>query len=282
MNYRHAFHAGNFADVVKHALLARLLLHLGRKETAFRIIDLHAGRGLYRLDSDEARRTGEWKDGVGRVLAATFEPGVRTLLEPWLATVRHVAGDDRSHYPGSPILAQRLTRPQDRLTFCEKNPAEAAALREALGADRRAQVVEGDGWAILPGHVPPPERRGVVLLDPPFEEPRELDAIAASLAAALRRWAPGIYAAWYPIKARRDVDRFARKVSMLPASKILRVELTLYRLERVDRLNGCGLLIVNPPWHFAEEAASLAGGLAPVLSRDGDGHAKLEWLKSEA
>ena len=217
MNYRHAFHAGNFADVVKHALLARLLVHLARKDTAFRVIDLHAGRGLYRLDSDEARRTGEWKDGLGRVLAATFDPAVRTLLEPWLATVRDVAGDGRTHYPGSPVLAQRLTRPQDRLTFCEKNPAEAATLREALGTDRRVQVVEGDGWAILPGHVPPPERRGVVLVDPPFEEPRELDAIAASLATALRRWAPGIYMAWYPIKggARSSASR-ARSPPCLP------------------------------------------------------------------
>jgi 23S rRNA (adenine2030-N6)-methyltransferase len=282
MNYRHAFHAGGFADVFKHALVVRLLLHLRRKETAFRVIDTHAGRGLYRLDAEEARRTGEWREGIGRVLDATFEPSVAALLEPWLASVRRLASDPEPSYPGSPLLLQDLTRPQDRLTFCEKLAGEAAALRAALGRDRRAQVVEGDGWSILQGHLPPPERRGLVLIDPPFEEAREFSTIATALGAALRRWNRGIYAVWYPVKSRRDVESFIRKLSGLPAPRILRVEIGLYDVERVDRLNGCGLLVVNPPWHFDEEAISLASGLGRVLAREGNGTRRLDWLKSEA
>jgi 23S rRNA (adenine2030-N6)-methyltransferase len=282
MNYRHAFHAGGFADVFKHALVARLLLHLRRKEAAFRAIDTHAGRGLYRLDTEEARRTGEWREGIGRVLDATFEPSVAELLDPWLASVRKLFSEPEPSYPGSPLLLQDLTRAQDRLTFCEKMAAEAAALRVALGRDRRAQVVEGDGWSILQGHLPPPERRGLVLIDPPFEEPREFSAIATALGAALRRWSSGIYAIWYPVKSRRDVEGFLRKLSGLPAPTILRVEIGLYQIERVDRLNGCGLVIVNPPWHFDEEAASLAAGLGRVLAREGNGTLRLDWVKSEA
>jgi 23S rRNA (adenine2030-N6)-methyltransferase len=282
MNYRHAFHAGNFADVFKHALLARLVLYLCRKEAAFRVIDTHAGRGLYRLDAEEARRTGEWREGIGRVLEATFEPSVAALLDPWLTRVRKLVAGTEPSYPGSPLLLQDLTRRQDRLTFCETMAAEAAALRAALGRDPRAQVVEGNGWSILPGHLPPPERRGLVLIDPPFEQPREFATIAMELAAALRRWSNGIYAVWYPVKSRRDVEAFIRKVSALPTARIVRVEIGLYGAERVDRLNGCGLLVVNPPWHFEDEALSLAAGLGRVLAREGNGTTRLDWVKSEA
>jgi 23S rRNA (adenine2030-N6)-methyltransferase len=282
MNYRHAFHAGNFADVFKHALLARLVLYLCRKEAAFRVIETHAGRGLYRLDAEEARRTGEWREGIGRVLEATFEPSVAALLDPWLTRVRTLASGPEPSYPGSPLLLQDLARRQDRLTFCEAMAAEAAALRAALGRDPRAQVVEGNGWSVLPGHLPPPERRGLVLIDPPFEEPREFATIAVELATALRRWSGGIYAVWYPVKSRRDVEAFIRKLSGLPAAKILRIEIGLYETERVDRLNGCGLLIVNPPWQFDDEAISLAAGLRRVLAREGNGTTRLDWVKSEA
>lgn len=282
MNYRHGFHAGNFADAFKHAVLARLLLAMGRKEAPFRVIETHAGAGLYDLAGSEAERTGEWLEGLGRVLDADFSTPVQDLLKPWLETVSAEQGVAPSLYPGSPVLAQRLTRPGDRLIFCESQPEVAAALQTALGRDRRAKVLVGDGWGILPGLVPPPERRGLVLIDPPFEREREFAAIVEGVQAGLRRWAQGTYVIWYPIKGRREVDHFARKLAGLKAPgapmRIVRAELALYRIERVDRLNGCGLAIVNPPWQVDREIAVIGAALGPVLAREGEGAFRLEEL----
>jgi 23S rRNA (adenine2030-N6)-methyltransferase len=281
MNYRHAFHAGNFADVFKHVLLARILVHLRQKETPFRVFDTHAGAGAYRLDSNEAERTREWVDGVGRVLDAPFEPAAHELLEPWLSFVRGLVARDPPIYPGSPLLAQHLARAQDRLVFCEKHGEDARSLRATFQRDRRVSAFEGDGWSVLAARLPPPERRGLVLIDPPFEQAREFAVIIEGLQTALRRWASGIYAVWYPIKARREVDAFSRRVAGLPAGKMLRIEIGLYDVERVDRLNGCGLIVINPPWRLDEEGLVVAKALAQWLAREGRGRHRVEWLKGE-
>ncbi|MDQ0473711.1 23S rRNA (adenine(2030)-N(6))-methyltransferase RlmJ [Labrys wisconsinensis] len=281
MNYRHAFHAGNFADVFKHIVFSRILIHLARKDTAFRVIDTHAGAGLYDLEGEEAARTGEWIDGVGRLLERPLAAAAAALAEPWLAIVHELAGHVPRLYPGSPYLAQRLTRPQDRLTFGEARAADAGLLRETLGRDRRALVAAGDGWSLIKAQLPPPERRGVVLMDPPFEQEREFGAILDALEAGLRRWATGIYAVWYPIKGRREVDAFARRLAALPAGKVLRAEIGLYKVERIDRLNGCGMAIVNPPWHLDEDLRLLAPALAGHLAREGQGQSRVEWLRGE-
>jgi len=281
MNYRHAFHAGNFADVFKHVVLARILAHLALKEAPFRVIDTHAGAGLYGLDDPEAQRTGEWIEGLGRVLEARPTERIRELLQPWLALAEEYAGASPRLYPGSPLLARRLTRPQDRLTFYELHPSEAAILREEAGHDRRAKVLEADAWIHLAGQLPPPERRGLVLIDPPFEQPNELRVITERLAAAVPRWNHGIYAVWYPIKAMREVDAFARRMAALPAGKILRADLTRYDVNRVDRLNGCGMIILNPPWRLDEELGQVGHWLASLFAIEGSGHFRLEWLKAE-
>jgi 23S rRNA (adenine2030-N6)-methyltransferase len=281
MNYRHAFHAGNFADVFKHVVVARILVRLMRKETPLRFIDTHAGAGVYSLDAEEAHRTGEWRDGVGRVLDASPSTGVAAILEPWLQLVSPMAQAEPRLYLGSPRLAQALLRPQDRLVLIEKHPVDARYLHQAIDGDRRCKALTGDGWSLLPGLVPPPERRGLVLIDPPFEEDRELATIIAVLEAALRRWSTGVYAVWYPIKARRPVEAFARKAAALNASKVWRAELQLFPVERIDRLNGCGMLVLNPPWQLDDDLAEAGPFLARVLAREDPGYFRAEWLKPE-
>ncbi len=201
MNYRHAFHAGNFADVVKHAVLARVVAQLREKQTAFRIIDTHAGAGVTDLTGPEASRTGEWRNGIGRLVAAELEPPIRALLAPYLDAVAGYNPPGRLRaYPGSPLLAASWLRPQDRLIACEVVPQAARALTQALQTDRRAKVIPIDGWTALAAYLPPKERRGLVLIDPPFEAPGELDRLPEDLARAHRKWATGIYLLWYPVK----------------------------------------------------------------------------------
>lgn len=290
MNYRHAFHAGNFADVVKHVVLARILAYLGHKDAAYRVIDTHAGAGLYDLTGDEARRTGEWEGGIGAVLRARFTPAVTELLAPWLDAVRAVnppAADDAalaaalSRYPGSPLIAQALTRPQDRLLLCETQPGVRAALEESVGRDARAKVLATDGWQALSAYVPPKERRGVVLVDPPFEEPGEFHRLAQGLAEAHRRWAGGIYLLWYPIKDVRAVDAFRREIERAGIPKTLNIQFDLRAVRQADTMTGCGLIVVNPPFTLAEELRSVLGALAPVLATDGAGRVRVGWLTPE-
>jgi len=281
MNYRHAFHAGNFADVVKHAVLARVVAHLRAKQSAFRLIDTHAGSGLTRLTGPEASRTGEWRQGIGRLLAANLEPDIRALLAPYLDAIAGYNADGRLRaYPGSPLLALAWLRPQDRLIACELVPAAAAALARSLGKDRRAKVIAIDGWTALAAYVPPRERRGIVLIDPPFEAPGEFERLAEHLAAAHRKWATGIYLLWYPIKEIAETERFARRVAMLGVPKILRAEVRV-AVRQDKSLIGSGLLLVNPPWKLETELQSLLPALATVLGRDREGAARLDWLTAE-
>ncbi|QFR32888.1 23S rRNA (adenine(2030)-N(6))-methyltransferase RlmJ [Ancylobacter sp. TS-1] len=290
MNYRHAFHAGNFADVVKHVVLARILAYLARKDAAFRVIDTHAGAGLYDLAGDEARRTGEWEGGIGAVLRARFAPAIAELLAPWLDAVRAVnvaAADDAAlatalrHYPGSPLIAQALARPQDRLLFCETQPGVRAALEESVGRDARAKVLATDAWQALNAYLPPRERRGLVLVDPPFEEPGEFHRLAQGLAEAHRRWSTGIYALWYPIKDVRAVDAFRREIERAGIPKTLNVQFDLRAVRQADTMTGCGMVIVNPPFTLADELRSVLSALAPVLSTDGAGRVRVGWLTPE-
>ena len=197
MNYRHGFHAGNFADVFKHAILARLFVHLARKETPFRFIDTHAGAGRYDLASQEARRSPEWRDGVARLAKARPPAPVAALLAPYLKAIGPFDADGRpASYPGSPALAQALLRPQDRMALCEAHPEERAALVATLGRDGRLSIVGTDGYLALNAYVPPKERRGVALIDPPYEQPDESARVEKALARALAKWSRGIYALW--------------------------------------------------------------------------------------
>ncbi len=281
MNYRHAFHAGNFADVFKHALLTRILLHLARKPTPLRYLDTHAGLGRYDLAGEEARRGGEWADGIGRVGASAMPDPVRVLLDPYLDALGPRDAQGRPHpYLGSPLLALHLTRPQDRLTFCELEPNGAAVLRRNLGRQARAKVVEIDGYTALNAFVPPPERRGLVLVDPPFEARTEFDTMLAGLKAAHAKWPTGIYALWYPIKDRRAVARFTAALMVAPLSRAAQVELVVDRVAlEAGALGGCGLVIVNPPYTLQDEAGVLLPWLATTLGRQEPGSWQWRWLR---
>lgn len=283
MNYRHAFHAGSFADVFKHAVLCRILVHLRDKPAAFRVIDTHAGAGLYDLGAAEARRGAEWPDGIGRLMAAKLPNPLAELLAPYIevVTALNEPGALRT-YPGSPALARAWLRPQDRLIACELEPKAAAALSHQLRGDNRIKCLQVDGWTALSAYVPPPERRGIVLVDPSFERDDDFVSLSRGLAAAHRKWATGIYMLWYPIKDRVGPDAFAKNLRKLRIAKLLRAELIVGPVSDPTRLNGSGLIVLNPPWKLESELSALLPVLADVLGRDGKGGFRLDWLAGEA
>lgn len=282
MNYRHAFHAGSFADVFKHAVLCRILHHLRGKESAFRVIDTHAGAGLYDLTGPEAARSGEWKDGVARLLAADLPKALAALLQPYLEVIGALNTPGRlTTYPGSPALVRAWLRAQDRLVACELHPEAFAALSQALQRDVRIKTLEIDGWTALKAYVPPKERRGLVLVDPPFERDDEFRNLAECFDAAYRKWPTGSYALWYPIKGRSEPDAFAKRLRRLGIPKMLRAELIVSRLSDPARLNGSGLILVNPPWTLEGELKILLPALVKILGREGQGRFTLEWLAGE-
>jgi len=279
VNYQHEFHAGNFADVFKHAAFCRILQYLRGKPAAFRVIDTHAGAGLYDLASDKAVRGGEWQSGIGALMAARPSQQVATLLSPYLDVVRAVNDRDRFRiYPGSPALARAWLRPQDTLIACELEPKSAAALTRNLRGDVRIKTLTMDGWTALNAYVPPKERRGVVLVDPPFEADNEFARLASNLADAHHKWATGIYALWYPIKGRAEPDAFAKRLRRLMLPKVLRAELFVSPLSDPTRLNGAGMIVINPPWTLENELSSLLPALASILGREGKGRCRLDWV----
>ncbi|QTL03717.1 23S rRNA (adenine(2030)-N(6))-methyltransferase RlmJ [Aquabacter sp. L1I39] len=286
MNYRHAFHAGNPADVMKHAALARILTYFARKDSPYRVVDTHAGAGLYDLAGTNAQRTGEAEQGIEKVLAAADAGEIAApalaLLAPYLDAIRALrthAGPKR--YPGSPALALALGRPQDRFLFCELHREEKQKLEKHLGEDERAKVLLQDGWHAIGAHLPPRERRGLLLVDPPFEEPGEFDRMRLGLKAAYERFATGTFMFWYPIKDLRAVDAFRKDVARLHMPKTLRVEIDFAEVRSLDTLSGSGLIIVNPPFTLAEEMRTILTALAPLLARDGRGRVRVGWLTPE-
>jgi 23S rRNA (adenine2030-N6)-methyltransferase len=281
MNYRHAFHAGNFADVVKHVVLVRILVHLRQKPAPFRVIDTHAGAGRYDLAGEEAKRSGEWRDGIGRLVGAPVAARARALLAPYLDAVAACNGAGRlTTYPGSPALVQAFLRAQDRLIACELEPNAAAALARDLAGDRRSKAVAIDGWTALNAYVPPKERRGLVLIDPAFEDAGDFARLVPALAAAHRKWPSGTYLMWYPITERAPSDALTRRARKSGIAKILRIELRVAPREPA-RLAACGLIMVNPPWTLAGELAILLPELAVALSAAGGGAHCVDWLADE-
>ncbi|WP_374546177.1 23S rRNA (adenine(2030)-N(6))-methyltransferase RlmJ [Rhodoblastus sp.] len=264
MNYRHAFHAGNFADVLKHAALVRVLLYLRHKDKPFRVIDTHAGGGLYDLTGPEAARSGEARDGVLRLLDGGDLGAAGELLAPYLDLVR--AAGAPGLYPGSPLIVQALLRPQDRAIFCELLPEAARDLRRALGRDERVKAVEIDGYTGLKAYVPPVERRGLVLIDPPFERRDEYERAFDSLKAALRKWPGGTYVIWQPVKEPDVAEAFCRAVAA-EAPDCLRIDLQVEAPQPGRPLARTGLLIVHPPYVLERELEIILPALARLMAR---------------
>ena len=284
MNYRHAFHAGNFADVVKHAVLGRIVAYLKEKPAAFRVIDTHAGAGIYDLAGPEASRTGEWRGGIGKLADAALAPNLRDLLAPYLEAVAafNSAGSSQTLkvYPGSPALVRHWLRTQDRLIVCEAEPAAARALENRMRGDARVNAVAIDGYTALNAYVPPKERRGLVLVDPPFEQPDEFSRLVQGLSNAHRKWPTGIYSLWYPLKDARATQAFGGDLTRLGIARILRAELDLAPPRAGLRLSGSGLIVVNPPWTLERELGVLLPELARIFGGR-EGGARLDWLVRE-
>jgi len=267
MNYRHAFHAGNFADVHKHTVLARILVHLKLKPAPFRVIDTHAGAGRYDLVGPEASRSGEWHQGIECIWRARPSGGLGAFLSPYVDVVAAFNADGKlATYPGSPLIAARLLRPQDRLIACEVEPRSSALLVAALRGDKRAKALAIDGWTALGAYVPPKERRGLVLIDPPFEEEADFTRLANVVAAAHRKWPTGIYCLWYPIKRRDAPDALARRLQRLGLPNMLRSELTLGPPHADAGLVGSGLIIINPPFTLEPDLQGFMPMLGKLLS----------------
>ncbi|WP_457154273.1 23S rRNA (adenine(2030)-N(6))-methyltransferase RlmJ [Mesorhizobium sp. P5_C1] len=282
MNYRHAYHAGNFADVVKHVVLTRLLDYLKQKDKAFRVIDTHAGIGRYDLSSVEAQKTGEWQGGIGRLIDASFAAPVTALLAPYLETVRSLNPEGGiQKYPGSPLIARHLLRKQDRLSAIELHPKDVAKLRTLFAGDFQTRVIELDGWLALGAHLPPKEKRGLVLIDPPFEEAGEFERLVDGLIRAHKRWPSGIYALWYPIKDRKAIIAFRKALKQSGIPKLLDIEFEIRPASSQPSLDGSGLLVVNPPFTLEGELRTLMPALHRVLAVEKPAHWSLEWLAGE-
>jgi 23S rRNA (adenine2030-N6)-methyltransferase len=283
MNYRHAYHAGNFADVIKHAVLTRILDYLKRKPGAFRVIDTHAGVGLYDLSSEEAQKTGEWRDGIGKVLDAQAPGPVEALLAPYLEAVRSFNdGHPFRFYPGSPVITRQLLRTTDRLTAIELHPADFSALQTYFSGDWQVRAIELDGYLALGAYLPPKEKRGLVLVDPPFEQPGEFDRLVDGLVRACKRWPGGTYALWYAIKDRDAVAAFRQRLRDTGIAKMLDISFEVRARSAEPRFDGTGMIVVNPPFVLEDEMKVILPWLHQLLGEQGAPAPRLEWLGARA
>jgi len=283
MNYRHSYHAGNFADVLKHAVLAQIVTYLKRKDAAFRVIDTHAGIGVYDLSSNEAQKTGEWREGIGRVTGAELSPELKAFLAPWLDAVEALNPQGGvSHYPGSPKISRLVMRKQDRLTAIELHPEDAQQLRSVFDGDYQTRVIELDGWLSLGAHLPPKEKRGLVLIDPPFEAEGEYDRMIDGLARATRRFPGGTYMLWHPIKADSPLEAFDKKLIALARPNTLTVRLMVRDNTSAPGLNGTGLVIINPPFTLEGELKQVLPELTRLLAQGTGATSDIRMLVGES
>lgn len=279
VNYRHLFHAGNFADVHKHVVLLAVLDYLLQKPKPLFYLDTHAGRGEYDLHAPEAQRGSEWQHGIGRLFdAAVTSPAVQRYVELIRA---HQGGAKRVRtYPGSPLLANAVLRDGDRRVFVEKHPEECLALRKVFRqlAAPNTSVMEDDAYHALRAYLPPKEKRGVVLIDAAFEEPDEFQQLSAALSFVAERWPTGVYCLWYPLKAGGLVNPFYAALKRLNLPKLLLLELWVRPLDAPLGLNGSGMLIMNPPWQLDTHMRAAGQELLSLLAEDGRGGMRVEWL----
>lgn len=278
MNYRHGFHAGNFADVLKHVVLLRMLGHLALKPSPFRVLDTHAGSGLYRLDSEEAQRGGEWQGGIGR-MSDPFSATSEAVLAPYRAALATLTPDGLA-YPGSPLLIRHALREQDKAAFNEPHPPAQAALRRMISArDPNCVLTALDGYTMWKAQIPPVEKRGMVLVDPPFEQRDEFTRLGAGLTMMARKWPTGSLAIWYPVKDLPAIKWFEATAQESAFANLLVVELHVDRLAAGGPLTACGMLIANPPFTLHDELAVLLPDLAARLACSDRAGYRLEWLR---
>ena len=288
MNYRHHYHAGNFADVLKHAVLVRLVRAMQRKERGFLYVDTHAGRGRYDLASaargDTLERKPEWPEGIGRLWNRKGLPEVLAdyveLVKSYDQKLGNLEAAPR-FYPGSPRLVRLLARPQDRLSLFEKQPDEAGALRAEFARTSGVGIQSADGYAGLRGQLPPPEKRALVLIDPPFEAQDEFVQVARTVADALKRLPAATIVVWYPLTERARVDAFFSDLAVLALPPTFALELTVVGPSHPMKMKGCGLVVINPPWQIDRELAPCFSWLTEMMAQDQGGRTELRWLVKE-
>jgi len=284
LSYRHGFHAGNFADVHKHVVLVSLLQALKRKENPYCYLETHAGAGFYDLQGAFASKKREFEDGIGRLWGRDDLPSV---VAGYVQTVRAanvsrgMPGHVLRYYPGSPWIARQYLRPQDRMVLMELHSSEAPELAREFGRSRRVQIEERDGYAGLKAHVPPIERRGLVLIDPAYERRNEFDLARAALVEGWQRWGSGTFALWYPVLTRPAIEQFHRAIAKSGIQKVLVCELVVRSTTVSNRLNGSGLVVINPPWKLDELLHEAVTWLATVLQQDDTATTRVDWLVPE-
>jgi 23S rRNA (adenine2030-N6)-methyltransferase len=278
LSYRHAFHAGNHADVLKHAVLVQVLEYLKQKDKPLLFVDTHAGAGLYRLDSPWAQKNREFDAGIGRLLECQPLPGE---LDAYLDLIKSLNPNRRlQRYPGSPWLAVQLLRAQDQARLFELHPAEFEALESLSRGDRRVKVERQDGFQALPALLPPAQRRALVLIDPPYEVKQDYLSVVSALQAAWRRFVAGVYLLWYPVVRRASIDRLERDLKASGLRDVLLAELAVAPASR-GGMQASGLILVNPPWTLKAQLQTLLPFLAGTLGQDGQGSYRLEVLVEE-
>jgi 23S rRNA (adenine2030-N6)-methyltransferase len=288
VNYRHHFHAGNFADVCKHVVLGRLVDAMARKEKGFLYLDTHAGRGRYDLSTashgDSLARAPEWPDGVGRMFGRSDAPAA---VQAYLERVRDFdrrsghLGEGLHFYPGSPWLVKAALRPQDRMVLCELHPAEKAALAAEFHRVPRVSVLELDGYIAVRGQLPCPERRALVLLDPPFESPDEWRQLVDAVTTGVARMPGATFAIWYPVTQRARVDAFLAELERHPLPPTWCAEVTIAGEDAGLKMRGSGMVVVNPPWQLDLELGPVLAWLAQVLARAPGAEGRLTWRVRE-
>ena len=275
MNYRHAFHAGNFADILKHVVLSLCIESLKRKDKPFRYVDTHAGIGRYDLAGDEARRSPEWRDGIERLWSSEPPEDAATALSAYLDAVRALnPGGDLALYPGSPLLAATLMRPQDALRLSELHPKDAETLRAVVGRDKRVKIEERDGYEAMGAWLPPPERRGLVLIDPPFEDRDELAHMARAAIRGIERWPTGTFIFWRPLKDMENTEKFDDGLAEwllddmgFAPEKLLLADLWIREIVEPGPLCGAGVVVVNPPYGLRDALLGLLPWLTELLKQ---------------
>ena len=278
MNYLHDYHAGSAADVFKHLVLLALIDPLKKKDTAFCYIDTHAGGGIYDLAGESAQKTGEYLDGIAKLIDKSIK---NNLLNHYLTLVRNYnvgINNELRFYPGSPSIVRTELRPQDRMVIMDYNLAVYDQLKTIFGKDKQAQVHHYDGYLGLKAFLPPKEKRGLVLIDPPFEDIYEFKLLSQHIATALQRWSTGIYAIWYPIKNRQQITAFHKDLVKLNIPKILITEFCPWPDDVPARLNGSGIIIINPPWQIENVLSGALNELLKFLKQHQDAHTKTWWL----
>ncbi|WP_068315719.1 23S rRNA (adenine(2030)-N(6))-methyltransferase RlmJ [Polycladidibacter hongkongensis] len=286
MNYRHIYHAGNIGDVLKHITQTLIIEYLKKKPAPFRVFDTHAGIGIYDLSSEQAQKTGEWQKGVALVLQAieaqTIPPQVHQLLSPWLEVVNQLNPQGNLEtYPGSPELAKRLLRKEDRLTLTELHPADFASLKETYGNDKKIKVIELDAWLALGSFLPPKERRGLVLIDPAFEVEDEFSRLTDGLSRGYKKWQTGVYAAWYPVKNQRSVANMVLSLAEQGVRNVLRLELSAGRISPDAPMKSSGMLIINPPYTLKTQMELLLPWLCQATSENEGAYFEVEQVIEE-